>query len=102
MWEASNEALLAGFATGDPDAAAAFIRRFQRRVYGLARSIVGDASIATTRMRAPVSISAPIFGSPTLPAPTTRDRRPASFTNMGNRLVTVSSCRVCEVAGRAG
>jgi RNA polymerase sigma-70 factor (ECF subfamily) len=46
MWEASNEALLAGFVTGDPDAAAAFIRRFQRRVYGLARAIVGDAALA--------------------------------------------------------
>lgn len=46
MWEASNEALLAGFVTGDPDAAAAFIRRFQRRVYGLARTIVGDAALA--------------------------------------------------------
>jgi RNA polymerase sigma-70 factor (ECF subfamily) len=46
MWEASNEALLAGFVTGDPDAAAAFIRRFQRRVFGLARSIVGDAGLA--------------------------------------------------------
>src|SRR4051794_8317465 len=42
MWEASNEALLAGFVTGDPDAAAAFIRRFQRRGFGLARAIVGD------------------------------------------------------------
>src|SRR4051812_25525875 len=46
MWEASNEALLAGFVTGDPDAAAAFIRRFQRRVFGLARSIVVDPSLA--------------------------------------------------------
>ena len=46
MFEASNEALLAGFVTGDPDAAAAFIRRFQRRVFGLARSIVGDAAMA--------------------------------------------------------
>ena len=46
MWEASNEALLAGFVTGDPDAAAAFIRRFQRRVFGLARSIVDDANLA--------------------------------------------------------
>jgi RNA polymerase sigma-70 factor (ECF subfamily) len=38
----SDEALLAGFATGDRDAAAAFVRRFQRRVYGLARTIMGD------------------------------------------------------------
>ncbi|HEX5588145.1 MAG TPA: sigma-70 family RNA polymerase sigma factor [Acidimicrobiia bacterium] len=33
---------MAGLATGDPDAAAAFVRRFQRRVFGLARTIVAD------------------------------------------------------------
>ena len=37
---------MTGFATGDPDAAAAFVRRFQRRVYGLAVTIVGDAQAA--------------------------------------------------------
>src|SRR4030088_2557924 len=42
-------------------------------------------------MRAPVSMSPPIFGSPTLPAPTTRHCFPASFMNIGNKLVTVSS-----------
>lgn len=42
----SDEALLAGFATGDPDAAAEFVRRFQSRVYGLAVTILGDASAA--------------------------------------------------------
>src|SRR5580700_11740322 len=42
-------------------------------------------------MFAPVSISPPIFGSPTFPAPTTRHCLPASFTNMGNRLVRISS-----------
>jgi RNA polymerase sigma-70 factor (ECF subfamily) len=41
-----DDALLAGLATGDPDAAAAFIRRYQRRVYGLAYSILGDAVTA--------------------------------------------------------
>lgn len=40
--ESSDEALLAGLAAGDRDAAAAFVRRFQRRAYGLARTIVGD------------------------------------------------------------
>src|SRR5260370_471551 len=49
------------------------------------------AAIATTWMRAPVSISPPILGSPILPAPTTRHRFPDSFINIGNRLVTVSS-----------
>jgi RNA polymerase sigma factor (sigma-70 family) len=42
----SDEALLAGLAAGDRDASAAFVRRFQRRVYGLARTIVGDPGTA--------------------------------------------------------
>ncbi len=46
MSAASDDTLLASFALGDPDAAAAFIRRYQPRVYGLARSMVGDAGLA--------------------------------------------------------
>jgi RNA polymerase sigma-70 factor (ECF subfamily) len=46
MWSVSDDALLAGFATGDPEAAAAFVRRFQRRVFGLALTIVGEARAA--------------------------------------------------------
>jgi RNA polymerase sigma-70 factor (ECF subfamily) len=46
MWAASDEALLAGLATGDADAIAAFVRRFQRRVFGLALAIVGDQGVA--------------------------------------------------------
>jgi RNA polymerase sigma factor (sigma-70 family) len=42
----SDEALLAGLASGDPDDAAAFVRRFQRRVYGLARTILHDDDLA--------------------------------------------------------
>jgi RNA polymerase sigma factor (sigma-70 family) len=42
----SDEALLAGFATGDPRTAAAFVRRFQGRVYGLALTIVRQPPIA--------------------------------------------------------
>ncbi len=42
MWGVSDEALLAGMASRDPDAAAAFVRRFQGRVYGLALTILGD------------------------------------------------------------
>jgi RNA polymerase sigma factor (sigma-70 family) len=42
----SDEALLAGLAAGDRDASAAFVRRFQRRAYGLARTIVGDPGTA--------------------------------------------------------
>ena len=38
----SDEALLAGMASRDRDAAAAFVRRFQSRVYGLALTILGD------------------------------------------------------------
>src|SRR5206468_1685373 len=46
MSTASDDTLLASFALGDADAAAAFIRRYQGRVYGLARSMVGDAYLA--------------------------------------------------------
>ena len=42
----SDEALLAGFATGDPSTAAAFVRRFQGRVYGLALTIVRQPAVA--------------------------------------------------------
>jgi RNA polymerase sigma factor (sigma-70 family) len=46
VWEASDEALLAGFGTGDPTAAAVFVRRFQSRVHGLAGSVVGSGPAA--------------------------------------------------------
>jgi RNA polymerase sigma factor (sigma-70 family) len=42
----SDESLLAGLASGDPDGSAAFVRRFQGRVFGLAVTIVGDSSMA--------------------------------------------------------
>ena len=42
MWSVSDDALVAGLATGDADAASAFVRRHQRRVFGLARTIVGE------------------------------------------------------------
>jgi RNA polymerase sigma factor (sigma-70 family) len=42
----SDEALLAGFATGDARTAAAFVRRFQGRVYGLALTIVRQPQVA--------------------------------------------------------
>ncbi len=44
--DGSDEALLAGFAAGDPEAGSAFVRRFQRRVYGLALTILRDPSAA--------------------------------------------------------
>lgn len=46
MWSLSDEAVLAGLGSGDPETSAAFVRRFQGRVYGLALTIVGDASTA--------------------------------------------------------
>ena len=46
MWSVSDEALVAGLATGDPGAATAFVRRFQARVFGLAVTMVGDAAVA--------------------------------------------------------
>ena len=41
-----DDALLAAVALDERDAAAVFVRRFQRRVYGLAITIVGDAALA--------------------------------------------------------
>ncbi len=42
----SDDALLAGMAVGDERAGVAFVRRYQRRVYGLAVSMVGDSVLA--------------------------------------------------------
>jgi RNA polymerase sigma factor (sigma-70 family) len=42
----SDEALLAGLASGNPDDAAAFVRRFQGRVYGLALTMLHDPALA--------------------------------------------------------
>jgi RNA polymerase sigma factor (sigma-70 family) len=42
VWTVSDDALVAGLAAGDQDAASAFVRRFQRRVYGLAKTIIID------------------------------------------------------------
>ncbi|HEY1317167.1 MAG TPA: sigma-70 family RNA polymerase sigma factor [Gaiella sp.] len=42
----SDEALLAGLAAGDRDASAEFVRRFQRRAFGLARTVVDDPATA--------------------------------------------------------
>jgi RNA polymerase sigma-70 factor (ECF subfamily) len=46
VWDASDEALVAGYATGDPDVARVFVRRFQDRVYGLALAITRDRQAA--------------------------------------------------------
>ena len=42
----SDETLLAGLASGDAEAAAAFVRRYQSRVYGLAVTMLHDAALA--------------------------------------------------------
>lgn len=42
----SDEALVAALATGDPEAAVAFVHRFERRVFGLARTILRDSKSA--------------------------------------------------------
>jgi RNA polymerase sigma factor (sigma-70 family) len=42
----TDEALLAGMAMGDESAAVVFVRRYQRRVFGLAYSMTNDASVA--------------------------------------------------------
>jgi len=42
----TDDALLAGLAVGDQEAAVMFVRRYQRRVFGLAYSMTSDASVA--------------------------------------------------------
>jgi RNA polymerase sigma factor (sigma-70 family) len=42
VWQVSDEALFAGYASGDTEAAAVFVRRFRGRVFGLAQSIARD------------------------------------------------------------
>jgi RNA polymerase sigma-70 factor (ECF subfamily) len=42
----SDDALLTAVALEERDAAAVFVRRFQRRVYGLAVTVTGDATMA--------------------------------------------------------
>ena len=44
--EPSDDSLLAGLSAGDGDAMTVFVRRFQRRVFGLAWSVVGDRVLA--------------------------------------------------------
>ncbi len=46
MAAASDEALLAGVAAGDPAAARTFVRRYQQRVFGLALTILHDRQAA--------------------------------------------------------
>ncbi len=41
-----DDALLSGIAVGDEEAGLAFVRRYQRRLYGLALGIVGDVGDA--------------------------------------------------------
>jgi RNA polymerase sigma-70 factor (ECF subfamily) len=46
VWKAADDALVAGIAAGDHEAAHALVRRHQRRVVGLAVTIVGDLDAA--------------------------------------------------------
>ncbi|MDQ3940570.1 MAG: sigma-70 family RNA polymerase sigma factor [Actinomycetota bacterium] len=46
MWSLSDEALLAGMRSGDPESAAGFVRRYQSRVYGLVLTVLGDRALA--------------------------------------------------------
>src|SRR6266508_1603946 len=46
MWNLSDESLLAGLGSGERDAAAVFVARFQRRVFGLTHSILRDRGAA--------------------------------------------------------
>ncbi|HEX6394736.1 MAG TPA: sigma-70 family RNA polymerase sigma factor [Acidimicrobiales bacterium] len=42
----SDEALLAGLAGGGPEVGLAFVRRFQRHIFGVALAVLGEASLA--------------------------------------------------------
>ena len=42
----ADEALLAGLASCEPDGSLAFVRRFQRKVFGVALAVVGDPEMA--------------------------------------------------------
>jgi RNA polymerase sigma-70 factor (ECF subfamily) len=42
MHDAADDALLAAMVAGDAEAATVFVRRFQRRVYGVAFGVLGD------------------------------------------------------------
>jgi len=42
----SDEALISGIAVGDEEASLAFVRRYQRRLFGLAIGIVSDSALA--------------------------------------------------------
>jgi RNA polymerase sigma-70 factor (ECF subfamily) len=42
----TDSALLAGLSAGEPATGVAFVRRFQRQVYGVALAVVGDAILA--------------------------------------------------------
>jgi RNA polymerase sigma-70 factor (ECF subfamily) len=44
--ELSDEGLLAGMAVGDHAAAVTFVRRYQKRVFGLAYSMLGDTGVS--------------------------------------------------------
>ncbi len=46
LWSISDESLLASMGAGDAEAAAAFLRRFQARVFGLALTVVRDRGTA--------------------------------------------------------
>src|SRR5712691_6570989 len=58
------------------------------RVHSRTRAV---AFGATTRTEAAVASRLSILASPTDPAPTTRARRPSSFTNIGNKLIVIPS-----------
>jgi RNA polymerase sigma factor (sigma-70 family) len=45
-WDLADDALLAGLGAGDPGATAAFVRRFQPRVLGLAATVLADRTAA--------------------------------------------------------
>ncbi len=46
LTEISDEALLSGIAANDEESVLIFVRRYQRRLFGMALSVVGDSGVA--------------------------------------------------------
>ena len=55
----SDETLLAGLGSGDPEAAATFVRRFQGRVYGLALTMLRNGYLNGETVRLDGAIRMP-------------------------------------------
>jgi hypothetical protein len=56
VWPVPDEALLAGFATGDPDAAAGFVRRSPKVAYALEAQLFAIDTVRGLETPAPATL----------------------------------------------